>query len=572
MSGGGGGIGGADRPVQPDHAAGSREAGFPALKRLIIGRTGHHYYEDKDALLAERVGARLKATGISDLGTYAARLADPADGPAEWAALVAEITIGETFFFRFAEQFAALRDVILPDILARNAGTQRLRVWSAGAATGAEAYSLAILVRDLLGDAAADWRLSIVGTDINETFLAKARAGVFNGWALRSLGPDERARWFDPGPGPGRFTLKRRYAALVRFEPHNLLHLLDGTSPLQFSDFDLVLCRNVLIYFHPDTVAALVQALGRTLADAGWLLLGHAEMNPAAAGTVTAVDVNGTLVFRRADTAAAPPRTAAVSPAASPPFHPPAFEPLALDPPAPAARPPLAPPVLAATPAEALAASALAMAGAAGIRALDGADGATLLAAARASADAGDLAAAREACRTGQRDWPDTPAFHHLEGLVERAAGHLEAAERAFRRTLFLTRDFAMAHYHLGLTLLDAGRPADGRRSIANAARLAAAAPADALLPDGDGLTAGGLAALARHMLDRPPGHAPSAGPASGGLPAAKPTLGGLPAPGPTFGGLPAPSPTLGGLPAPGPTLGGLPAAGGATRRRGRRP
>ncbi|WP_181704717.1 CheR family methyltransferase [Chthonobacter rhizosphaerae] len=506
------------------------DPGFPPLKRLVIDRTGHHYYEDKDRLLAERIGRRMAATGAAGLAAYRARLEDGAGGPAEWAALVAEITIGETFFFRFAEQFAALRDTILPEILERNAAGRRIRIWSAGAATGAEAYSLAILVRDLLGEAVRDWRVSIVGTDINEQFLAMARQAVYGRWALRSLGPEERDRWFTAGERPNTFALKRPYASLVRFEPHNLLSLLDGTSPLQFSDFDLVLCRNVLIYFHPDTVARIVAALGDTLAEGGWLLLGHAEINPAFGGPVTPVDLGGTLVFRRrpaGGTAPATGETAAAGGTAAPVGETAMrsgrsgagaerasargtgttgrrAERRAADPArVRAAAPPIAP--SAPEPLDG-----------------DAEPAARLGAAARASADRGDFSAALAACREGRRRHPADPVFHHLEGLVDRASGRPDRAEAAFRRALFLQKDFVMAHYHLGLTLIETGRAADGRRSVANAARLAARLPEDDPLPEGDGLTAGTLHAMARVLLD---GAAPAGRPPSG--PAAHRSMGG---------------------------------------------
>src|SRR6187402_2862114 len=97
------------------------DAGFLELKRAIIARTGHHYYSDKDYLLRDRLDRRLAATGSRDLKDYLALLRRSGEGTAEWQELEAEITIGETFFFRHKEQFAALQNVIFPDIIRRNA-------------------------------------------------------------------------------------------------------------------------------------------------------------------------------------------------------------------------------------------------------------------------------------------------------------------------------------------------------------------------------------------------------------------------------------------------------------------
>jgi chemotaxis protein methyltransferase CheR len=114
------------------------DAGFPELKSRIIERTGHFYYQDKDDLLWERVRKRLRATGLPDSIQYLNLLNDAISGPVEWGKLETEITIGETFFFRYAEQFAALRDTILPELIERKSATRRLRISSAGCSTGAE--------------------------------------------------------------------------------------------------------------------------------------------------------------------------------------------------------------------------------------------------------------------------------------------------------------------------------------------------------------------------------------------------------------------------------------------------
>lgn len=455
---------------------------FARLKAEVIARTGHFYYEDKDALLWERLRRRLRETGLSGPAAYLERLRDPARGEAEWAALEAEITIGETFFFRYAEQFAALQQTILPDILARRREERRLRAWSAGCASGAEPYSLGILLRRMLGEAVPDWRLSLLGTDLNEAALAMARRGQYSRWALRSLPAEELERDFLPGADGRSWLLRPQHRAMVRFERQNLLGLLDGTAPLQMTGFDLILCRNVLIYFHPEMVERLVRALAERLAEGGWLLLGHAEPNPVFAEFLEVVNLPGTVAYRRGGATLPapralppPPAPAAPSPAWLPPaLHlVPAPRPL---PPAPAAMSPPAPPA--------------------------GEAAAALLGLARHHADAGDLARAREACAEGLRLAPTDPALHYYDGLVQRGLGRPEAAERALRRALYLRGDFAMAHYQLGLLLLDEGSAPAGRRALAVAGRLAQSLPEAAELPEGDGMTAQALREAVRLHLD----------------------------------------------------------------------
>ncbi|MGX7708481.1 CheR family methyltransferase [Methylobacterium sp. Gmos1] len=450
---------------------------FAALKARLVARTGHHYYADKDDLLWERVGRRMRARGSADPAGYLMLLEE---SEAEWAALEAEITIGETFFFRYAEQFAALRGTILPERIAARGDERRLRIWSAGCSTGPETYSVGIVLHELLGERLPEWRIGLTGTDINRDVLAVARRAVYGTWALRTLGAEERQRYFRPGPREGTFALRPEFRGLARFEPQNLMSLLDGTASLALTDYDLILCRNVLIYFHPDVVQALVRALAQRLRPGGWLLLGHAEPNPAFAEFLTPVSLPGTAAYRRPDEGEVPDFVPPALPEPVPdwvPLLPPLPPVVETSPPAGTPPPRPAP----ATPAPVAA------------------DGP--LATVRALADAGDLEASWQACRVALSRDPTDPRLRYYEGLLARARARPDEAERAFRGALYLDKGFVMAHYHLGLTLIAAGRAESGRRAVANALRLAAALPAETELPEGDGLRAADLSGAARLLL-----------------------------------------------------------------------
>ncbi|WP_414468137.1 CheR family methyltransferase [Methylobacterium currus] len=451
---------------------------FAALKARLVARTGHHYYADKDDLLWERVGRRMRARGVPDPAGYLVLLEN---SEAEWAALESEITIGETFFFRYAEQFAALRGTILPERIAARGSERRLRIWSAGCSTGPETHSVGIVLHELLGERLPDWRIALTGTDINRDVLAVARRAVYGTWALRTLGAEERARYFRPGPREGTFALRPEFRGLARFEPQNLMSLIDGTASLALTDYDLILCRNVLIYFHPDVVQALVRALAQRLRPGGWLLLGHAEPNPAFAEFLEPVSLPGTAAYRRPEDGGIPD----MSPPPALPEPVPDWAPLL--PPMPPAPSPPPPRPLPAKPVPARVATS---------RPTD-----TPLATVRALADAGDLEASWQACRAALGRDPTDPRLRYYEGLLARARARPDEAERAFRGALYLDKGFVMAHYHLGLTLIAAGRAEAGRRAVANALRLAAALPAEAELPEGDGLTAAELSGAARPFL-----------------------------------------------------------------------
>ena len=467
------------------------DPGYAALKAQIIARTGHHYYADKDDLLSDRLRRRFRARGVADATAYALLLGGE---PAEWRALEAEITIGETFFFRYAEQFAALRATILPDLVAARAGEQTLRIWSAGCSTGAEPYSVAILAHELIGPDLPAWQVTILGTDISAEALATARAAEYGRWALRTSPAEERRRYFlplPPRPGAAReggYALKPEYRRMVRFERGNLLDLLDGRAPPHLDGFDLILCRNVLIYFDAATVAGLMRALARRLRPGGWLLIGHAEPSPVFADWLDAVSLPGTVAYRR-------PGDGAPLPAPSPaPWIPPELPPLpALPPqampeavadgPVLPAPPPPRPPAADGGPAEET-------------------DDADILPRLRALADAGDTGAAWRLLREGLAARPTDATLRFYEGLIAGALGRDAEAERAFRAAIYLEPGFVMAHYHLGLLLAGLGRPEAARRALDNAARLSQSLPQDEALREGDGGTAGEIGLSAARARD----------------------------------------------------------------------
>lgn len=451
---------------------------FQRLKRAVIARTGHFYYADKDEVLWDRVQRRLLAVRDRDVAAYLQRL-EGDDGQAEWAALETEITIGETFFFRYAEQFRALRETILPDILERKAHDRRIRIWSAGCATGAEPYSIAILLSEMLGETLADWRISILGGDINAAFLETARKGQFGRWALRAVGDADRRRWFDE-TARNTWTLKPAYRGLVRFERQNLLDLLGPAPPLELTEFDLILCRNVLIYFHHEVVEQLVGAFASRLTDDGWLLLGHAEPNPAFGRLLDVTQLPGTVAYRPLD----PDRPLPASPD---------FEPIEALQPKPAEAPVEPPsPRRWLTPEPAAPEHETRP---------EPAPAADLVETVRRLADAGDYAAAEAACRAALAVRPEDPALHLHEGLIHQALARPVQAEAAFKRALYLDRGFILAHYHLGLLQLAQGQRKGAARALKTAAQISGTLGDDTRLPHGAGLDAGQLRRSVRLLL-----------------------------------------------------------------------
>ena len=237
------------------------------------------------ALAARRFGLQFDDTKLGWLGDVLQRRADsrrltvdayleaaesaPAAG--EIGALATELTVGETYFFRNMEQFNALREQVLPDRLRAQAARRSLRILSAGCASGEEPYSIAMSLCDLLPD--PSWQLSIRAVDLNPAAIEKALRGCYTNWSLRETPQAMQQRWFRPDGRDHRLDETLRRA--VSFEIRNLHD--DDRELWQPGAYDVVFCRNVLMYFTPQGAGAVVARIARSLAPGGALFLGHAE-------------------------------------------------------------------------------------------------------------------------------------------------------------------------------------------------------------------------------------------------------------------------------------------------------
>jgi len=249
---------------------------FERFQAWIHAASGIHLAPVKKALLVARVGRRLRALGIDSFARYFELISGPAAGD-ERAHFLDCITTHETRFFRGPRQLEFLEHHLLPGWLAAaDAGlrARRLRVWSAGCASGEEPYSVAMLLLQGL-PAEAGFGLEILGTDLSPRVLEQARVGVYPLARAEEIPRPLREAWMLRGKGSqqGLMRASPRLRARVRFQTHNLHDpddLLDGR-------FDLILCRNVLIYFDAVARAGVIERLVKQLAPGGTLLLGHAE-------------------------------------------------------------------------------------------------------------------------------------------------------------------------------------------------------------------------------------------------------------------------------------------------------
>lgn len=183
-------------------------------------------------------------------------------------------TNSETYFFRDHGQFDLLRRILLPELIARRTPSKTLRLWSAGCASGEEAYSLAILL-DMLLPERDDWTILIIGSDISSDALAKAGQARYGQWSFRQVPAELQERYFLREQD--QWTLEKRIRDMVRFRAVDLI--AEPFPNIDFQDMDLILCRNVFIYFDADTVTTVANKLAATLNDGGYLMTAHAELS-----------------------------------------------------------------------------------------------------------------------------------------------------------------------------------------------------------------------------------------------------------------------------------------------------
>lgn len=284
------------------------ESRVQRFRAHIAQRLGLQFEDTKIDFLADVLQRRLQHHGLTS-EAYLAQLDSGMPAP-ELSALAQELTIAETYFFRNIDQFHALAGTVLPQSLQARARPGPLQVLSAGCASGEEAYTIAMLARQALSG--LPWALAIRAVDINPAMIEKARRARYTDWSLRETPADIRQRWFRRD---GRdLVLSDEIRTAVTFEERNLVE--DDPSLWQPGGYDVVFCRNVLMYLAQEQAQAVVRRIARALAPGGHLFLGHAETLRNLSEDFDLRHTHGTFYYQRKETSAARAPSAA-PPAAS---------------------------------------------------------------------------------------------------------------------------------------------------------------------------------------------------------------------------------------------------------------
>ncbi|MBR0779629.1 protein-glutamate O-methyltransferase CheR [Bradyrhizobium diazoefficiens] len=241
---------------------------YEYLRKFLKDQSGLDLSADKQYLIESRLLPLARKAGLSGIGELVKKL--QGSSSALTTSVVEAMTTNETFFFRDKVPFDHFRDTIMPEVIKARAGRRSVRIWCAAGSTGQEPYSLAMCLKEM-GAALNGWRVEIVATDLSQEVLEKARAGIYSQFEVqRGLPIQMLVKYFKQAGETWQINPDVR--AMVQHRQLNLLHDFS-----QLGTFDVIFCRNVLIYFDQDTKVGIFNRLARQIEPDGFLVLGAAE-------------------------------------------------------------------------------------------------------------------------------------------------------------------------------------------------------------------------------------------------------------------------------------------------------
>ncbi len=248
------------------------DAQFERLRNIIYERSGIHFPAAKKYVLESRLSRRVEDLKMQSFDQYIMFLSIGPYRDDEFQEMFDRITINETSFFRNAPQLDVFEKEILAKLLDERRNVRKLRIWSCGCSTGEEPYTLAIQIHRSLGVRLADWNVEILGTDISEKVLTVAQTGRYTSYSMRGVSPLILQRYFTISGGFYHIIPELR--PMVHFE---LLNMKEIAAARRFGSWDVIFCRNVMIYFDDAMRLHCLRAFHQQLSPQGTLFIGHSE-------------------------------------------------------------------------------------------------------------------------------------------------------------------------------------------------------------------------------------------------------------------------------------------------------
>lgn len=281
--------GGADGRPAREYAFSDHD--FQRVRRMVYEQLGIALSDSKRQLVYGRLSRRLRALHLREFDTYLKRV--EGGDTEELQHFRNAITTNLTSFFRENHHFEFLSRQLLPHLEFQNRASRRIRIWSAGCSTGEEPYSIAMVLMESAAHLAQSWDVRILATDIDTNVLEHARRGVYNGERVEKLDPGRLLRWFDREPEEDRYQVRDAIRQLVSFRDLNLISDWPMKGP-----FDVIFCRNVVIYFDRETQRNIVGRMEGLQRPGDYLILGHSE---SLLDISTRYRLVGNTIHRRAD-------------------------------------------------------------------------------------------------------------------------------------------------------------------------------------------------------------------------------------------------------------------------------
>ena len=247
---------------------------FDLWRKYIYDNCGIYFQDNKKYLLESRLQKRVTYLGLNNFEDYYSYVADAVKGVNEKKYLFEAITINETFFFRNQPQFDAMISSIFPDIIQKKqaAKQKKIKIWSAASSSGEEAYTIAMLIKDIIKPKHPDFEFEIVGTDINTAVVETAQKGIYKEYSIRQTPPYFLKKYFKRVDNI--FQLNPEIMSMANFK---VMNLYDEFAMKMMYGFDLIMCSNVLIYFDAQSKIKVVSQLYDSMNSGGYLFIGYSE-------------------------------------------------------------------------------------------------------------------------------------------------------------------------------------------------------------------------------------------------------------------------------------------------------
>ena len=481
---------------------------LPQFSRYLADAVGLNFPPERWPELVNGLAAAAQELHHEDAQACMRALLDKPINRDQIGVLARYLTVGESYFFREPQAFHALQTQILPALInSRRPYNRQLRIWSAACSSGEEAYSIAILLQQLIPDY-QQWNITILGTDINPDALEKAESGIYRNWSFRNLEPELKANYF-LALGADRYQIKPQILKMVTFSYHNLAKDQFPSSSNNTHAMDIIFCRNLLMYFTPEQSAKSVDRLCRSLNEGGWLIVNPAETMPKLSQQLETVNFPGAILYCKKSieqTKKHPDERIAQSDAISTAYDSVLSAHLPDCPATKHALPATPPPAKVSMLQQALTSYRQGryqdtLASSAAMLEHDECKAPAMQLMAKSYASQGLLSPAIDWCERAIAADRLNPSGYYLLALLLLEQGQTEKAVQELRRTLFLDHHFVMAYFTLGNIYRHLGKGQEAAKQWDIALQCLSRFSSDAELPESDGMTAGQMTGMIKSVI-----------------------------------------------------------------------